>query len=300
MQHDYYSALARVVMTSARNDPRLRRIIYDLARRKLRDQIDPEFRELRDSNGSEQLVALESAIEQIEVDLARQMPNHLLTDNRPARPQGTIEIIPPSPLWPPPNERELEFTPHHTIRRSVSFRSTLAFIGLLILGALTYLAFQREFGDSQLEADPHANISGRDGPSGLSDVPTPSSYGVYAFANGQLAELESLPIRVPEGRTAVTATITTQSTTKLPISRIQFIVFKRDLVNNSPEKVVVRMLKCAICVESAGATTSNIVGETWTLSSIFYDMRVAPVRGNPAMIIIRSADTDFSFPAGRY
>ena len=245
MQQDYYSDLARVVMTSARNDPQLRRIIYDLARHRLRPS-DPEISALRDTDG--QLAALESAIERIEADLARTMPNetHLVADNRPADPQGTIEIIPPSPLRPPPHEREVEFTPKRKVGRSVSFRSILGFIGVLILAGLTYLAFQREFRESQLEADSQANILSRDNPSGLPDIPTPSSYGVYAIANGQLAELEPLPNRVPEGRTTVTATITTQSTTKLPSSRIQFIVFKRDLANNSPEKVVVRVLECGI------------------------------------------------------
>src|ERR1700691_5529456 len=102
MKQDYYTALARVVMASARNDPRLRGIIYDLARHKLRRQADSEIGEFRDADGSEHLVALEGAIEQIEANVARGIPTQIYSEhiNRPPRARGTIEIIPPSHRLP--------------------------------------------------------------------------------------------------------------------------------------------------------------------------------------------------------
>ena len=301
MKQDYYTALARVVMASARNDPRLRGIIYDLARHKLRRQVDSEIGEFRDADGSEHLVALEGAIEQIEANLARGIPTQIYSEhsNRPPRARGTIEIIPPSHRLPL-HEFGGESTPQRIAGHIFSFRSMLPLIGLIIFAALAYLTFQREFARTNLAAEPQANTLSRDTPNGLPGIPVPSSYGVYAIANGQLVELEPLPIRVPDGRMAVSATIATKSTTRLANGRIQFVVFKRDLINNAPEKAAVRVLACVICVGSAGETTTNIAGETWAIRDMSYEMKVAPVRSNPAMIILRAAAADFSFPAGRY
>jgi hypothetical protein len=304
MTQDYYSALARVVMASARNDPQLRNMIYGLARHKLRRQVDWEIRERLDTCGSKKLLALETAIGQIEADLARDKPpkyaNWENQDQSP-RVQGAIEIIPPSQLKPPPYQIEGELTPDHSVRRSFGLRVVIPSLGVMILGVLAYLAFQREFQNSSYPgAESHSNVSSSDKRRDLPGVPIPSSYGVYAIANGQLAELEPLPIRVPDGRTAGSAAIATKSTTTLANGRIKFIVFKRDLVSNVPEKVAVRALTCVSCVDSAEATSTNAVGEAWAIRGISYDMRVAPVGGNPAMIVIRGADPDFSFPAGRY
>ena len=43
------------------------------------------------------------------------------------------------------------------------------------------------------------------------DVPLPTEYGVYAIANGRLTELDLLPIRAPDPRVAVSASISTPS-----------------------------------------------------------------------------------------
>ena len=46
MQQDYYSVLASVIMASARDNAQLRRMIYELARSKLRQQLAWETEEL--------------------------------------------------------------------------------------------------------------------------------------------------------------------------------------------------------------------------------------------------------------
>ena len=46
MQQDYYSVLASVIMASARDNAQLRRMIYELARSKLRQQLALETEEL--------------------------------------------------------------------------------------------------------------------------------------------------------------------------------------------------------------------------------------------------------------
>ncbi len=307
MQQDYYSVLASVIMASARDNPQLRRMIYELVRSKLRRQLDWETNESGPTERAQQLLALETAIEQIEADLAKNIPHHTYPGANILAPvaESRIEIIPPARHLPPLSEPRYEFTAEHTARSTSSIiRLVLPLVAAAILGVVTYVAIERglhEEPQSKVQADqniPRNSISSR--PLG---IPTPGAYGVYALTNGQLTELEPLPIKVLDQRVAISGTISTASTTKLPNGRTQFIVFKRDLVNNAPEKVVVRVVAQVMRASTFGrkedATTSN-VGVSWAVRGISYEMKVAPVDGNPAMIVIRPADNDFSFPAGRY
>ena len=41
-------------------------------------------------------------------------------------------------------------------------------------------------------------------------------------------------------------------------------------------------------------------GDGWTIRDTSYEMKVAPVDGNRAMLLVRPAAADFLFPAGRY
>ena len=74
------------------------------------------------------------------------------------------------------------------------------------------------------------------------DVPLPTEYGVYAVANGRLTELDLLPIKAPDQRVAVSASISTPSRVHLPKGQLQFVIFRRDLVANAPDRVSVRVV----------------------------------------------------------
>jgi hypothetical protein len=135
-----------------------------------------------------------------------------------------------------------------------------------------------------------------------SDMPLPTEYGVYAVANGQLTELDLLPIRAPDQRVAVSASISTPSRVHLPVGQLHFVVFRRDLATNAPDRVSVRVVARvarALTFGSAGnAKVANVEG-SWVVRSSSYQMKVAPVPDNPEMIIVRP-DSDLVFPAGRY
>ena len=70
MQQDYYHALARIVIAIAPDDARMRRKVYDFARHKLRQQLDRQSSVLNGTERAKQLLELEAAIEQIEVEFA--------------------------------------------------------------------------------------------------------------------------------------------------------------------------------------------------------------------------------------
>jgi hypothetical protein len=134
------------------------------------------------------------------------------------------------------------------------------------------------------------------------DMPIPTEYGVYAVANGRLTGLDLLPIRAPDQRVAVSAAISTPSRVHLPVGPLQFVVFRRDLATNAPDRVslrVVARVARVLTFNSTGNAKVANVEESWVVRSSSYQMKVAPVADNPEMIVIRP-DTDLVFPAGRY
>jgi hypothetical protein len=145
-----------------------------------------------------------------------------------------------------------------------------------------------------------AKVSSR---TGMPSIPMPSAYGIYAVSNGQLAELDLLPIKVPDQRIAISTAISTPSRAHLPIGQLQFLVFRRDLANDAPDRVAVRVVaqvKRALTFDAAGKATVTKVEDSWVVRGNSYQMRVEPVPDNPEMILIRPEHAEFVFPAGRY
>jgi hypothetical protein len=138
---------------------------------------------------------------------------------------------------------------------------------------------------------------------GAADVPTPSEYGAYAAWNGKLTELAQLPIKVPDPRVAISAPVTVPSQAHLPSGEFQFIIFRRDLKDNAPDRVSVRVVAQvmrALSFDNKGHPKTADVEQSWVIRNHSYQMRVAPLRSNPEMIVVRSDPADFVFPAGRY
>lgn len=135
------------------------------------------------------------------------------------------------------------------------------------------------------------------------NIPIPTSYGVYAVNHGQLTDLQTLPIRVPDERVGISALFSTPSETTLRDGRLQFVAFRRDLANNAPDRVMVRLVARvmhALTFDAKGHAKLVNVEASWGVRSNHYQMQVAPVNDNPEMIIIRPMNPNFVFPAGRY
>jgi hypothetical protein len=134
--------------------------------------------------------------------------------------------------------------------------------------------------------------------------PLPSVYGVYGVSDGKLTELESFPIKVPDQRVAISAMISKPSATTFPNGRLAFVVFRRDLVMNAPEKattrVVARVVREMKFTGAGGAPKISKIDDIWAVRSNSYEFRVAPLGQNPEMVMIRPEDSDFALPAGRY
>jgi hypothetical protein len=133
--------------------------------------------------------------------------------------------------------------------------------------------------------------------------PLPKVYGVYAASEGKLYELDPLPLKVPDPRVAISAMISNPSRVTIPKGKVQFIIFRRDLVSSAPTEVFVRVV-ARVAREmkfNAGGppTTTDIDGE-WTVRSKSYLFRVAPVGDSPEMIVLRPADSPSALSPGRY
>jgi hypothetical protein len=303
MQEDYHSALASVVMGAARNNSQLRTMIYELARSKLRERLRRQAKTVSHSERARQLLALEKAIEQIEADLEKGAPSDGFSRVDAFAPAGypSVEILPPARDRTRLSEARYELTSLRNPRPSSSLvPSMLTLLSAAILGAAAYIGIQHGFlwsGQSRIERD--QNIADyTTSSSNRPVVPMPTAFGVYALTDGQLTELQPLPIRIPLPGVAISGKISSPSTTKLAVGRAQFIVFRRELVKNLPEKIEVRVVAQVMNAKRGSVTT--ISETTWAVRGISYEMKVAPIHGNPAMILIHPANPDFSLPAGRY
>jgi hypothetical protein len=302
MHQDYYSPLLRVIMKSARGDPRLRALIYEIARRKLRRELDWDTAEGSSERKAEELVALETAIARIEDHVARTSSRARLFASTT---DVLVEIIPPN--GPPLSELLHRPAPEPTRRILYStfftFWSIFPFVLTAVLGLAAYVAVERGVHQERqlmVLSEPKAPSS-KPTSDQLPALPVPRGYGVYALSSGQLTELESLPIRVNDRGVAIPATISTPSKAKIANGLTQFIAFRRDLANSAPEKVVVRVVaevKQLLAGKNEGST--GFAGASWIIRDVSYVLKVAPIEGNPAMILIRPADVSFSFPGGRY
>ena len=131
--------------------------------------------------------------------------------------------------------------------------------------------------------------------------PLPTSYGIYVLSDNKLTELEALPISVPNSRVALSAEIRKPTTVTISDNKPAFILFRRDLLNNAPQKITLRIIARMARetkIVDGKAMVTNIEG-AWRIRNISRELRVSPVPGQREMIIARPDDNN-SLAAGRY
>jgi len=133
--------------------------------------------------------------------------------------------------------------------------------------------------------------------------PIPTEYGAYAVSQGQLVQLDLLAMRVPDQRVAISPAISTPARVHVPAGKLEFVVFRRDLANTAPDKIMLRIIAQvvrALTFDPSGKAITTNIADAWVVRSNSYPVRVAPVADNPEMIIIRPDPADLILPAGRY
>jgi hypothetical protein len=131
--------------------------------------------------------------------------------------------------------------------------------------------------------------------------PIPTSYGVYVLDHNKLTELQSLRIHVPDPRVALSAEVKKPSTLEISDNKPAFILFRRDLLNNAPQKlslrVVARMARETKIVNGKASVTP--IEGAWRIRNISRELNVAPIAGQREMVIARVDDAT-PLAAGRY
>ena len=133
--------------------------------------------------------------------------------------------------------------------------------------------------------------------------PLPGDYGVYALTNGTLSELHLLSERVPDKRIAMSTPVSQASRTVLNDGKAKFVIYRRDLAGNAPERVDVRVVARvtrALTFDAKGKPIFSPVTDSWNIRNMSYEFRVRPVAGNPEMLLVQPEKADFLLVPGRY
>jgi hypothetical protein len=334
---EYALGLQRMV-NAVKDDPaQMRLSIYEFTRARLK--IDTFG--IENSEQERLLAALETAIQGVEQFSSRQErlpPPGAHAQIAPSAPSSvSIAVVEPSPsvasrwtatpadmdiLVPkrsyPRAETDLSWETR--LRPPSSMLSRLCF-GLLLVGIVVSFAYYKQripllqwtssnvtrpavavapdVASAPVASDAKPAIAAPNGPG----FPVPSDYGVYALSNEALSELYALPERVPDKRIAVSTPVDQPSRTTLPDGRARFIVFRRDLVGNAPDRIEIRVVARvarAISFDAKGRPNISSVSDGWNIRNVSHEFRVRPIAGNPEMLLVQSDKPDFVLPAGRY
>jgi hypothetical protein len=334
---DFALVLSRVI-TSAQEDPsQLRNIIYELARIKLQEEMSRRSLSSNSPSTTDLSVVLESAIERVETihskhdsleaiqsidrladisDIKAQAPgravNHetvrvyehplpsFLTRETPTQNTG--------PAWLPGAAPLLRGAMVAILALAVCvvLEHQFGFLGSRASQALTPVVHRIEkiAKAAPAEASGQSSTSSASTARSYAGVPLPSVYGIYSISAGRLHELEPLAIgRVPDKRVFMSTPIKTSSRTVLPDGRTEFIIYRRDIAHDSPDRITVRVIakvRRAMTFNSAGQASTAEVEDSWTIRNVSYDFRIAPLGDSSEMLIVRPEKEEFVLPAGRY
>jgi len=196
-------------------------------------------------------------------------------------------------------------------------------IGMLLFGGVAFLAYNKHnlstlreqlsevvaaqsVKDATLQArldSAVADLKTTAGTPSPLPFPVPTDYGVYALNKGALNELSLLTEHVPDKRIAMSTPVSQPARTTLSDGKARFIVYRRDLVGNAPERMEVRVVARvvrAMTFDAKGKPVVVPVNDAWSIRNVSYEFRVRPITGNPEMLLIQPEKAELTLPAGRY
>jgi hypothetical protein len=313
-----FALILQRMITKAEDDPsQMRLAIYEFARARLK--VDTSW---ADQAERERLLhSLEIAIRGVEKFSVHRGEQLLLAPSSQAQigqasstalsrvePINPDDIIVPNRTYRAPEIQVVE------VRPSRSPIALLSLVAVVIVSTLAVAYYQRahltpgvELTGSVAKAatEPSTSVppTAAQKPAAGPGFPLPSDYGIYALNGDTLSELSSLAERVPDKRIAMSTPVNQPSRTTLSDGKLKFILFRRDLLGNAPERVEVRVVARvvrALTFDSKGKPGLAPVSDVWNIRNISYEMRVRPVPGNPEMLLVQSEKADFALTAGRY
>jgi hypothetical protein len=328
--------IARMIDTVRNSPADMRQAVYDLARYKLQEQFT--YADAKDIKRTKQ--ALETAIRGVEefskqqLNVAPAAPSSGLDqpDIQQSAPPKVVSLLESPPMEQPALFEATPIRSRSSLRweivigagRSAAssalwplLKPTTIIITIIVAVLIAFqhrerlVMFTRTFieHDTQTvsqERPPQAQVDMTSAASERTPVKRmplrPTDYGVYAVVNDSLNELQLLPGRPPDIRVAVSAALQTPSRTFLAHGHPKFIVFRRDVASNIPDRAEVRIIaKVAREFSVAGAGRKpNDGDDAWIIRNVSFPFRSSPVEGNPEMYELHSEDPALELTPGRY
>jgi hypothetical protein len=320
LEVEFALVISRMI-DSVKNSPEdIRRVIYDLARYKLREQLPHASAEEKQRTQR----ALEIAIRGVEAFsekrvhiLARALPQlntpgTASTDRRLSSPELIPQVGPHSRLNVDSQRNaggsEHAHTPWPHLRRTAAMIAILVAILVAVqqrerLLSLAHNLPKLEWKTAMEERSAPSQASNHSVPASPPAKPAtlrPTDYGVYAISNDALIDLGLLPGRPPDIRIAISAALTTPSRTILPNGHPKFIVFRRDLAPGIADRAEVRIIAKVAREFSADVAGKKPGDDMWVIRNISFPFRSSPVNDNPEMYELHSEDPALELTPGRY
>jgi hypothetical protein len=321
-----YALMLQRMINIANQDPvQMRMAVYGLARARMKT----ETLQLVRSERERLLNSLETAIQGVENfsqrrDEIERLPPPSAQQHHASTAVARVEpivseprdILVPNEAYPPSSYPPAEVQIVE-VRSPSRWPLILFTFAVLLMGATLGLGYYHE---RLTRLSSQAGLSSKSGavpdvaPPAASEAPasaapkgpgfpTPSDYGVYALNGDTLSELSIVLERAPDKRIAMSTPINEPSRTNIADGKVRFILFRRDLVGNAPERVDVRVVARvvrALTFDSKGKANFTAVSDSWNIRNISYELRVRPVPGNPEMLLVQSDKPDFELSPGRY
>jgi hypothetical protein len=335
--------LSRMINTVKEDPSQMRLAIYQFARARLTLDVawadEPERKRLAAAletaiQGVEQFSTRLHNTERLQPPT----PSAQIGPAAPAEPPSTA-MVPIHPLDPAPGdilvpgEGYSQSQPRPTVEirtRGLGSTPTRLWIGVSLLAVVAGLAVYKQWmplspevvnspsptaltvekpavppsiPDSPRQTPVAADLKAAADVSAAPAFPLPSDYGVYALNKDSLSELHLLPGLVPDKRIAMSTPVSQPSQTTIPDGKAKFVVFRRDLAGNAPDRMEVRVVARvvrALMFDAKGKASFSPVSDAWNIRNVSYEFRVRPIAGNPEMLLIQAENADFALPAGRY
>ena len=330
---DYYSILLEAIKTAKHNSSQLRALVYERARFNLKRDILYGHSSMGLAELVQHIKDFELAVARIEANAEDAQPSPpeqtVWPDTTETNASNAVEILPAmrtapryaelSPIrwtdnfqhvrWP---EEFLRYM--RSANRSIGFALLgMAFVGAIVivvtLWPLQKASRQLETANKIPQAGETTVKQSSPNESGLASVetsprlpfPLPTAFGIYLLNDSKLVELEALPINVPDPRVALSAEIKNPSTVTISNHKPAFILFRRDLLNNAPQKVILRVVARMMRetkIVNGKPVITKIEG-SWRIRDISRELKISPIAGQREMVMAR-LDDEVSLPAGRF
>ena len=271
---DFYSILQDAIKTAKHNSSQLRALVYERARFNLKRDILYGHSSMGLAELVQHVKDFELAVARIEANAEDDQPSPPQQtewpDTTETNSSNAVEILPAmrtapryaelSPIRWSDNFQHVRL-PEEFLRylRSANRFIGFALLGMAFVGAIVVLVMlwplpkashQIEMANKLPQVNGPAvkqSSSSENDPSPAEastklPFPLPTSFGIYVLNDNKLTELEALPINVPDPRVALSAEIKTPSTVTISDHKPAFILFRRDLLNNAPQKVILRVV----------------------------------------------------------